>query len=308
MQRLLGYVNWYVLFVPSLSSLTEPFQSLLSKNSPYVIDDAEKLISLEKTIELDITPSQPKSDLPFPIFVHTNDTNSAGCIFQRNEEGWLFIMTMINHKFKDQVFAKEADIKKLYAIYHTLKRYKALLFGRVIKINKELGTILSSHKDSAYISPLIRKSLVFINCFTVTQLDDETEPKKLREFLTKYEMIPAGNYDGPNQDDLILLGDTVLADEGSWNPCVLPITAPIKLQDMEYAKTITTVIQNIEEHQANDAFYMKTINDLKEKSNEDIDQSSVVEGAKVFKIFDVNQLLVLPQHAHADVILVVMGD
>ncbi len=103
-----------------------------------------------------------------------------------------------------------------------------MLFGRAIKINKELGTILSRHKDSAYISPLIGKWLVFINCFTVTQLDDEREPKKLLDFLAKYEMVP-GNYDGLNQDELILLGDTVVANVGSWNPCVLPITAPIKL-------------------------------------------------------------------------------
>ncbi len=175
---------------------------------------------------------------------------------------------MINHKFKDQIFAKEADIKKLYGIYHTLKRYKDLFFGRVIKINKELGTIFSHHKDSAYIFPLIGKWLVFINCFTVTQFNDERGPKKLPDSLVKYEMVP-GNYDGPNQDELIQLGDTIVTDEGLWNPRVLPITASIKLQDTEYAQTIATVIQNIEECKANDAFHMKIINDLKRKSIDD---------------------------------------
>ncbi len=96
-----------------------------------------------------------------------------------------------------------------------------------------------------------------------------------------------------------------MADKGSWNPRVLPITAPIKLQDTEYAQTIATVIQNIEEHQANDLFCTKTINALKEKPNEGTDQSFIVEGAKLFKIFDNKQLLVLPQHAQADVILAV---
>ncbi len=72
-------------------------------------------------------------------------------------------------------------------------------------------------------------------CFTVTQLDDERESKKLLDFLAKYEMV-LENYDGPNQDDLILLGHTVVVDEGLWNPRMQPITAPIKLQDTEYAE------------------------------------------------------------------------
>ncbi len=116
MQRLLGYVNWYGLVVPSLSSLIEPFQSLLSKNPPYIIDDAEKLITLKKKkIRLDITRSQPKSDLPFHIFVQTNDTNSVGLSFKGMRKGGSLSWPWY-HKFKDQVLAKEADIKKLYAI------------------------------------------------------------------------------------------------------------------------------------------------------------------------------------------------
>ncbi len=47
------------------------------------------------------------------------------------------------------------------------------------------------------------------------------------------------------------------------------------------------------------------INDLKEKSNDNIVQSFVLEGAKLFKLFNENQLLVLPQHAQAAVILAV---
>ncbi len=213
-------------------------------------------------------------------------------------------MTMINHKFKNQILAKEADLKKLYGIYPVLKRCKDLLFGRAIKINKELGTIFSRHKDSAYLSPLIGKWLVFINCFSVTQLDQENEPKKLLEFLAKYQMIP-GSYDDPDQDDLTLLGNTVEADEESQNPRVLPITAPIKLQDTEYAQTIATVIQNIEEHQANDSFCMKTITNLKEKCYDGVNHSFMIKGAKLFKIIDDGHLLVLPQYAQADVILAV---
>ncbi len=33
-QKLLGFVNWYGLFVPNLTTLIQPFQSLLHKNSP----------------------------------------------------------------------------------------------------------------------------------------------------------------------------------------------------------------------------------------------------------------------------------
>ncbi len=65
------------------------------------------------------------------------------------------------------------------------------------------------------------------------------------------------------------------------------------------------MIQNIEEHQANDQFCVKTINALKGKPNEDTDQSFVIEGAKLFKILDDKRLLVLPQHAQGDVILAV---
>ncbi len=54
---------------------------------------------------------------------------------------------------------------------------------------------------------------------------------------------------------------------------------------MEYAQTIATVIQSIEEHQENDAFCTKTINDIKEKSNDDIVNSFVIEEAKSFKNF-----------------------
>ncbi len=53
-QKLLGFVNWYGLFVPSLSTLVEPFQAMLSKNSTYSMDGAEKLYELEEVIKLDI--------------------------------------------------------------------------------------------------------------------------------------------------------------------------------------------------------------------------------------------------------------
>ncbi len=303
-QKLLEFVNWNGLFVPSLSALVEPFQALLSKNPPYSVDGAEKLYKLEEAIKLDIRLSQPKSDWSFYIFTQTNDTNLAGCIYQRDEEGRLSVMTMVNHKFKDQILAKGMDIKEFYSIYYVLKRYKDLLFGRPIKIAKEVGTILSPHKDSTYLSPLLGKWLVFLNCFSLSDIEEPIQPKKLIDFLIKYHMVP-GIYDSRSPEELFEGEETTKAEEWPKPDHLLTLRTPVSLKDTEYAETIDSIIKNIEEHQANDNFCAKITRALKQNKHDKNHELFELEGMKLHRKVDGNKLLVLPRHMLSDIILTI---
>ncbi len=301
-QRILGFVNWYGLFVPGLSTLIEPFRALLAKNPPYVVHGAEKLYKLQDAIKLDIKLTQPISNFPFYIFIKTNDLNLAGCIYQRDSEGRVFVITMMNHAYKDQILAKEPDVKKLYSFYYVVKRYKDLLFGHELKFSKHFEVILSWHKESAYLSPLLGKWLVFLNCFVTSYEEDQLQPKCLIDFLTKYHIIP-GTLESQSPREPFV-DDSIAAAEEWPNKCLAVATAPpIALKDTQYAQTIQTILRNIREHQDNDEFCQKIKRSLDKDADPDKTPQFSVEEAKLYKNFDDYKLLVLPQHAQMDVIL-----
>ncbi len=249
-QKLLGFANWYGLFVPGLVALVEPFQTLLSKNPPYVLDGPDKLYRLEEAVNMDITLTQPRSELPFYVFIQNNSRDIAGLIFQRDENGKCFVITMVNHRLPRIIIVKDEDLRKLYGLYHVLKRYKDILFGRVVVVDSKMMTVLKRHREAMYLSPLLGKWLVLIQCFALKYVEgDRREPEKLLGFLQTHRIIPPKS-----------LGQTKAIAEDL--PVVEPINVvekaklfrlnTLKLNETEYAETITTVVKNIEGHQKND--------------------------------------------------------
>ncbi len=299
-QRLLGFVNWFGLFLPEHTALVEPFQSLLKKNPPYVIDNVQTLKKVEEAIKLKIVLNQPLSDLPFSLFVQASEKFISGCVYQRDSQGQPLITTMVNHRLPDLVLVKDKGLQKLYALYYILKRYKDVLFGRLIKVNKELATILSRHRDSIYLSPVLGKWLSLLNCFAIKfDEGDNKEPEKLIEFLEKYNLL--GPREQPDEADNWGSRKEPSCPVGLSRLCAL--TTPLTLNDVALAQTMTNFIQNISGHQENDPYCAKVLKQLNGDQHDPLSEFVVQEG-KLYKKYEGSQLLVLPEHIQNEVILV----
>ncbi len=303
-QRLLGFVNWYSLFVPGHTELIEPFQKLLSKNPPYKIDSVAPLHALKQMIELDIELMQPLSNQPFYIYVETMPDHLAACIYQRNELGRPFIITLANHRFQCAIRPKSDEIKKLYSIYFILKRYKDLLFGRKVVLGRNIRTIISNNREAIYLSPMLGKWLTLIQCFEIVFIENTPEPKKLLEFLIKYEMLPlTGNSEVGNS----LEGQVGLLEDPIEQPspvvrAQLARLSVLKLSETEYADTITSLAKNLVAHQKNDIFCQK-ITKAMDSRDEVTAQNYEVREDCLYKKVDEHALPVLPAHVQLEVIM-----
>ncbi len=272
------------------------FGGIFSKfvvEKPSIFEDVNALYKSQQAITLDMKLTQPKSDMPFSIYVQTNENNIAGSLFQRDEHGKAFFITLINHRFPDSVKAKEENIKKLYRIYFIVKRYKNILFGRPIISDPEIKTILSRHRDAIYLLPLLGKWATLIGCFRMQYGNGgDREPKKLIDFLVKYDLIPLKAV-----KKQVLKKEVIpLVEAGNVvEKAQLYRLNSIKLSLMEYADTISGTIKNIEILRANDALCKKITNELKEAPKENSD--FILEGNKLLRIVEDERVFVGPTRA-----------
>ncbi len=303
-QKLLSFANWYSLFVPGHTKIVEPFQKLLTRNPPYKICSVEPLYALKRAIELDIELTQPLSQLPFYIFIEVRPGHLAVCVYQHNEKGKPFVITMANHKFPNAVLTKSDDMKKLYSTYFMLKRYKDLLFGRKIVLGRGIKIIISNNREAIYLSPMLGKWLTLVQCFELSFVENTPEPKQLLEFLTKYEMLS--------------LVETPIPEKGSgglYEPAENPITGvnpveraqlarlcTLKWSETEYSDTIATLIKNLAAHQGNDVFCQKIMKAI-DRQEDTVLLNCEIRDKCLFRKIDEYVLPVLPAHVQLEVIM-----
>jgi ribonuclease HI len=168
-QQLVGFLNWYSRFIPEYTVSVSPLLDLLSCPPPIrtsqIHENAYR--QLKKAFFQDQSLIQPNYGVPFLVLIRVHDNCHTGCIFQRTEGGHDNIITMLGARFEYNISKKSADEKVLYALYHTLKRYKDLLLGYRIVLGKQVLNVLRKCKELTEVSGLCAKWLVYASAFNI---------------------------------------------------------------------------------------------------------------------------------------------
>lgn len=131
---MVGFLNWFIRFIPDYGALINPFLELIRSSPPYRLNypHQESYQELKWHFLLDFKLYRPAFGQPFYLYLDTSNDWLSGYIFQQAEERRLEIITFYNFRLPNSVFMKANELKIYCALYTSLKQFRYLFTGQQI--------------------------------------------------------------------------------------------------------------------------------------------------------------------------------
>lgn len=139
LQKLLGFLIYYSKFVNNHSELITPLLPLLRKNERFKWNQTHEQAfeTIKKVFQDTMMLIYPNPYKKYILTCDANYYNVAGILSQENDEGQEEIVIMISTTLKGSQLNDFITEKELYAIFWSLKKLEAILFGALIEIHKD---------------------------------------------------------------------------------------------------------------------------------------------------------------------------
>jgi hypothetical protein len=146
LQKMLGKINWYRIFVKDISTRLEPFYKQLKrdKNSKLEITDNNMKIVSEIYQELknDALLYYPDLNAPFYIQADASDAGIGGILFQKNG-----IIGYYSKKLNDAQSRYSTPEKEMYAILMCLMHWRTWIGGSRIVVSTDSKNLMGNTRD-----------------------------------------------------------------------------------------------------------------------------------------------------------------
>jgi ribonuclease HI len=281
-QKFVGFFNWFARFIPKYGDLIEPFIQLLGQSPPFKASRnlTENYYQLKDYFLRDLPLMQPNYSRPLNILFSLREGHMSGAICQRDSEGRLGVIIFFNAKYPDTVLTKINDIKKYYSLYFVLHRFKDLLFGRRILIEKEVSRIVQYYREAVEFSKPLAKWYIVINSFEIDSMSEGDE--KFNDLINDIEK----HCKRPQL--------TSIDTSGPMEGICMARPQTIRGVDESLSKELYDIICSIEQHQRNDKYCERIMRDV--SRNLSVNKFIIREDCLYKFTKDGFELLVLPSH------------
>ncbi|KAK7601247.1 hypothetical protein V9T40_008688 [Parthenolecanium corni] len=310
-QKLVGFLNWFSRFLPNFAKDIEPFLDLIRSPPPFKPTEihTKAYFSLKEKFLHDFVLHQIRLDRPFYIKILADELWATGCIFQRSDSGELHIITMISLRYPESALNKVCELKKYYALYSTLTRYKDLLSASKIIIDRDIGNIVKKYRETVEVNGVIAKWYTTIISFNIDASgQSETEFNNILGILKQFDNIHAEAGEGHVESNTEACEGLMNLVLENYEPLELATTGHevIQKQALKFVphlllEELSSALENIKDQQLNDPFCKKVMESLKDCEKTDI--KFKIRQETLHKVTnDEFWLLVIPKHMGPDVI------
>lgn len=300
-QQLVGFFNWFSRFIPHYAKLIEPFLELIRSTPPYHLSEShqQSYLELKRLFLLDFKLYRPHFGQPFYLYFYTSNDWMSGCLFQRQENGQIEIVTLFNSRLPDTVLNKSKEMKIYGILYLSLKRFRHLLFGQQIIVERSVGQVISQLHELTEINGMLSKWFLTINSFHIDASGSQ-EPAftKVIVLLHQYSAIACELV----QTEVIYPIDIVdsALHPASQDTGLSQIIMSIRGIDDSLSAILKELLGNVATRQASDPFCQRIIEAINKGANNP--KFSIEDGLLCRDNKFGYKVTVLPQYMLPDVI------